>query len=202
MIMKYRDIARIAVFGSLWGVVEITIGMTLKGLRIPMAGALLSAIAVIIALTGRTFVPVRGSILMMGAIAGIIKLFSIGTVIASPFLAILAEAALAEVIVSILGFKRLGCFIAGIFVVCYTVIHPLLAQGLIFGTDIYTIYLETFRRVAEVLGVQSGKLLWIIVVYVVIHILLGAAAGWMGYKLPGRVAGELRKLQSAQKNRT
>ncbi len=177
---------------------EVTLGVTLKGLRIPMGGALLTAVSAVIFLTGRYFVPRRGSILMMGAVAAILKIFSIGTVIAGPFLAILIEAAFGELLVSILGVNRPSYLVTSVVLVLYTIVHPFFSQGLIFGVGIYKIYLETFSRVAEILGVGVNHLLWIALGYAGVHLLLGLLAGWIAFSLPRRVEVEFQQLQRQQ----
>jgi hypothetical protein len=42
-----QDIAIVTVFGAFWGLMEINLSVTLKGLRIPLRGALLTAAAAI-----------------------------------------------------------------------------------------------------------------------------------------------------------
>ncbi len=191
-----RDTVLIGVFGALWGLMEVTLGVTLKGLRIPMGGALLTAVSAIIFLTGRYFVPRRGSILMMGAVAAILKIFSIGTVIAGPFLAILIEAAMGELLISLLGIHRLSYLLTSVILVLYTIVHPFFSQGLIFGVGIYKIYLETFTRFAEILGIGLHHLLWVALGYAGVHVLLGVLAGWIAFSLPRRVEAEHRQMQS------
>ncbi len=192
-----RDTVVIAVFGALWGLMEITIGVTLKGLRIPMGGAMLTSLSAIIFLTGRYFVPRRGSILMMGAVAAILKIFSIGTVIAGPFLAILIEAGVGEVLVSLLGIHRVSFMITGSTLLLYTIIHPFLSQGIVFGTNIYRIYLETFTRIAQILHLDPHRLLLIVAIYAGVHALMGAVAGWVAFTLSRMVDEEFRRLKEA-----
>jgi len=189
-----RDTVLIGTFGALWGLMEITLGVTLKGLRIPMGGAILTAVSVVIFLTGRYFVRRRGSILMMGAVAAILKIFSIGTVIAGPFMAILIEAVIGEILVTLLGVNRISYLLTGMILLLYTIIHPFISQGIIFGTNIYKIYLQTFSRLAEIIHVDSSHLLWIVAGYAGIHALLGALAGWLAYRLPRRVEKELHNV--------
>ncbi|GEM_PF-203126 len=194
--LSQRDTVLISLFGALWGLMEITIGVTVKGLRIPMGGALLTAFAVVIFTTGRYFVPKRGATLMMGAVAAILKIFSIGTIIASPFLAILMEGLIGEIVLSVLGVNRFSFIFAGITLLLYSILHPFISQGIIFGTDIYKIYLESFRRLGELLHISSAHLLWIIFIYAMLHAFLGILAGYLGFKLSGQVQHELNLLRS------
>ena len=189
---KSRDTILIALFGALWGLMEATLGVTLKGLRIPMGGAILTTVAIIIFLTGRYFVQRRGSILMMGAVAAILKIFSIGTVIAGPFLAILIEALLAEVLVSLLGVNRISYLITAVVLVLYTIIHPFISQGIIFGDNIYKFYLEMFQQISISLHIDYQHLGLIVLVYAGIHTLLGLIAGWLAYNLPLRAEQEIK----------
>lgn len=193
--LSRRDTALIATFGALWGLMEITVGVTLKGLRIPMGGAILTALAVIIFTTGRYFVPRKGSVLMMGAVAAILKIFSVGTVIAGPFMAIVLEALFGEILLSLLGRHLLSYILTGVILLLYSMVHPFISQGIVFGANIYKIYMDSFTRVAELLHIPARHLLWIIALYAGVHALLGATAGWIGYLLPRRAEYEYAQLK-------
>jgi hypothetical protein len=194
-----RDSVFIAIFGALWGLVEITLGVFLKGMRFPMGGAILTAISSVIFLTGRYFIRRRGSILMMGAIAAILKVFSLGTVIAGPFMAILIESFIAEIAISLLGIHRFSYIFTVCLLTLYTIIHPLIAQGIIFGENIYKIYLEIFQKVAQLLHIDFQFIGWIILFYAIIHLILGTAAGWFAYSLSIRVNRELSRQSKDKK---
>lgn len=190
--MMSRDSILIALFGALWGLMEITLGMVIKGLRIPMGGAFLTAVSSIIFLNGRYFIRRRGSILMMGAIAAIIKVFSVGTVIAGPFMAIIIEALIAEILISTIGVNRFGFIITPIILSLYTIIHPFISQGIIFGDNIYKIYLETFVKIADFLNVETHSILWVIGGYAGLHIVLGLSSGLFAFSLARRVEKDMR----------
>jgi hypothetical protein len=181
----------IGIFGALWGLMEITLGTILKGLRIPMGGAMLTALACIIFLTGRYFIPKRGSVLMMGAIAAFLKIFSVGTVIAGPFMAILIEATIAEVLLLLFGTNRLSYIITASSLTLYTVVHPFISQGIIFGDNIYKIYFESFRRFSELFDIGLNYLGLIIAGYVLVHLAIGITAGWVAYSIATRTKDEL-----------
>jgi hypothetical protein len=190
-----KDTVLIGIFGALWGLMEITLGLTVKGLRIPMGGAFLTAISCIIFLTGRYFIKRRGSIFLMGAVAATLKIFSLGTVIAGPFMAILIEAGIAEILISLFGISRISFIFTSATLCSYTIVHPFIAQGLIFGDDIYQIYLETFQKIALILNVNFEYLLWIAVLYIAIHIILGILTGWFTYSISRKVDQEFYKTE-------
>ncbi|MFU8773240.1 MAG: hypothetical protein ACNA8H_12575, partial [Anaerolineales bacterium] len=86
MKLSTRELATLAVFGALWGLVEISLGSVLKTLNVPLSGVVLAAIGLTIALTGRAFVPRRGSTLFIGVLAMLLKMFSLGGVIIGPMI--------------------------------------------------------------------------------------------------------------------
>ena len=68
----------------------------LHALRLPFAGLVMSGLGMLIVLTGYRFVPRRGSVLTVGLVSALLKAFSLGSIVLSPMLSILAEALLAE----------------------------------------------------------------------------------------------------------
>lgn len=184
----------IGVFGAMWGLMEISLGTFLKGLRIPMGGAILTSVACIIFLTGRYFIRTKFSILIMGGIAATIKIFSVGTVIAGPFMAILIEASIAEVIIASIGINRPSYMLTSTVLVIYTIIHPFISQGIIFGANIYKIYLETVQKVADIFHASYQYLALIVLLYILLHALLGGLSGWIAYSLSKRVENEYNQL--------
>ncbi len=195
--LESGEILLIAVFGALWGLMEITIGTTLKGMRLPMSGAILAMLAAVIAMTGYYFVPRRGAMLMMGGVAALLKIFSIGTVIAGPFFAILMEALVAEIICGLLGVHYFSYLCAGAAMLCYTAVHPFITQGLLFGGRIYEVYVATATQLAQILHLQSIHLMALLGIYFLLHLLAGALAGIFAFRLAKAVKLELEKLEHA-----
>jgi hypothetical protein len=195
--LDQHQVAIMAAFGALWGLMEMTLGATLKGMRLPMSGAILASLACIIALTGRYFVRRRGAIVMMGGVAAMLKIFSVGTVIAGPFFAILIESAIAEGVCILLGRSRRGFALAGVAVLCYTVLHPFITQGLLFGSRVYEVYWTTARQVGAWLGLRVVHLAVVIGFYLCIHALIGGLAGLFAFRLASAAGLELEKLEQS-----
>ena len=132
-----RELVTLAVFGTLWGVVEISLGSVLHAINIPMTGLVLAAVGLMIALIGRFFVPKRGSTIFVGVIATILKLFSIGAIIVGPMIGILAEALIAELVLSIFGSPTRASFVlAGVSGVLWTMAQPFFKGLLLFCRDL------------------------------------------------------------------
>lgn len=183
--MKFstRELVFLGVFGALWGAVEMSLGALLHALNVPMSGVVLAATGLAIALIGRLFVPRRGSTIFIGIIAMILKLFSIGSVVIGPMIGILAEALLAEIILSIFSRpRRISFLLAGGAGVLWTLIQPFFTGWLLFGRDLFLVWLELLAEGTRLLGLDRSAAVWIILVLVSIRLLAGGLAGWLAWE--------------------
>lgn len=196
--MKFstRQLVVLAVFGALWGLVEISLGSVLHAIRMPMSGVVLSAIGLTIALMGRFFVPKAGSTLFIGIIAMILKLFSIGSVVVGPMIGILAAAIIAEIVLTAAQRPSRPAFLlAGGLAVLWTLIQPFFAGLLLFGRDAMSIWLGLLEEGARLFGLGTEAAVVIAVLLVVVRLLIGAAAGWLAWRVGGLLQTRLGRVQ-------
>lgn len=189
--MRYttRELTVLAVFGALWGIIEISLGSALHALDLPLSGAFLAAAGLLVALIGRLFVPKRGSTLFIGAIAMLLKLFSIGSAVVGPIIGILAEALLAEMTLSINARpRRAGFILAASLGVFWTLVQPFFTGWLIFGRDLFIVWLDMLDSGSRLLGLDSSAAAWIVAALVGLHLLIGALGGWLAWST-GKVLG-------------
>ena len=192
--MKFttRQLVTMAVFGALWGVVEISLGSVLHAIKIPLTGLALTAIGLMVALIGRLFVPKRGSTFFIGVIATVLKLFSIGNIVIGPMIAILAEALVAELILDIFTKPtRLAFMLAVAGGALWTLIQPFVTGLLIFGRGLLSIWLDTIDLGSRLFGLSSQAVLWIVVGLVLLYLAVGAISGWLAWKLGQVVVARL-----------
>ena len=182
MKLSTRELATLAVFGALWGVVEISLGSVLKTLNIPFSGVFLSAIGLTIALVGRVFVPKKGSTLFIGVIATLLKLFSIGGVIIGPMVGILTEALVAEIVLSAAGKPRLASHVlAGALGVAWVLVQPFVTGPLLFGRTLFVVWLDLIDQGTRYLGLNAAAAIWILAVFLAIYLAIGALVGWLSW---------------------
>jgi hypothetical protein len=182
--MKYstRELVTIAVFGTLWGIVEMSLGTVVKSLNVPLSGVVLSAMGLTVALVGRVFVPRRGSTLFVGVIATLLKLFSLGGVLLGPMIGILSEALVAEVVLSAMGRpRRLSFLVAGAVGVLCPLVQPFVTNPLLFGRSLLTVWLDMLDLGGRLFGLDSGGVLWIVAALVAVHAAIGLVAGWLAW---------------------
>lgn len=191
--MRYstRELATIAVFGTLWGIVEMTLGTVLKSLNVPLSGAVLSTIGLTVVLVGRVFVPRRGSTIFVGVIACLLKLFSLGGVVIGPMIGILTEALVTEAVLSTMGRpRRVSFLLAGGLGVTWVLLQPFVTGPLLFGRTLFTVWLDLLDLGSRMFGLETSAILSIVLVLVAVHLAVGFGAGWLAWD-----AGRLLKAR-------
>ena len=193
MRFQVRDLVYIGVFGALWGAVETTLGSVLHALNVPFSGAVLTGIGITIALVGRLFVPRTGSVLFIGLVTACLKMFSLGGIVLTPMIGIMAESLLAELALTGLGQpRRLSFMLAGSLATLWTLVHPFLTQGILAGSGILTIYERTLTNGARVLGLDPSVVWLVLAALVGLHLAIGGAAGWLAWDAGRVVQARLR----------
>ena len=178
MKLSTRELATLAVFGALWGLVEISLGAFLKSLNIPLSGMLLAAIGLFIAFIGRVFVPKAGSTIFIGVIATFLKLFSLGGVIIGPMVGILTEAIVAEI--ALTSFKkpsRLAFTVAGALGVTWVLVQPFITNPLLFGRTLFVVWLDLLDQGSRLFGFDTNAVFFILLIYLAIHVAVGSNCG-------------------------
>jgi ABC-type thiamin/hydroxymethylpyrimidine transport system permease subunit len=182
MKLTTRNLVTLAVFGALWGAVEISLGSVLKALNVPLSGAVLSAIGLMIVMIGRLFVPRRGTTLFIGIIAMVLKIFSIGSIIIGPMIGIITEAILAEIVLSLFKKPSLPAFLlAGAAGTLWVVVQPFVTGLLIFGRDLFTVWLDLLDLGQRLFGIDTSVAWLIVLVMVILHVFIGMLSGWLAW---------------------
>ena len=194
MKLTTRELVTIAIFGTLWGIVEISLGGVLKSLDVPMAGMLLSTIGLTLAMIGRLFVPKRGTTLFIGVIAMLLKLFSLGGVIIGPMVGIFTEALVAEVVLSLKAAPSRGLLVAaGVFGVVWVIGQPFVTGPLLFGRTVFVVWLDFLDTARRVLGLGDAAIIIVLGIYLLIHIVMGVVAGVLAWNVGRQVHVRLGK---------
>lgn len=197
MKLSTRELATIAVFGTLWGLSEISLGSVLKSLNIPFSGAVLAAIGLTIALVGRAFVPKKGSTFFIGVIAMLLKLFSLGGVIIGPMVGIISEALVAEIVLSLMGKpSRVSFLLAGALGVAWTLLQPFVTGPLLFGRTLFVVWLDLLDSGTRLLGLDTNAALWIVVALLAIYLSIGGLAGWLSWDLALQLKTRMGRSQA------
>ncbi len=183
--MRYstRELVYVAVFGAVWGAVEMSLGSLLHVLNVPQTGTILAAIGIVILLTGHSLVPRRGAVLMMGVTAAFVKMFSLGGIVINPMLAIVMEAALTEAGLRLAGSGRGAFLLAGVLGSSWNFVHPFLTQGLLAGWGLVRVYRWLVHGAEQMFGLPSGYGWLLFGLLLGIKVIGGLAAGHLGWEV-------------------
>jgi nucleoside-triphosphatase THEP1 len=131
---------RAAVLGSLWAASEIVLGSFLHNVRVPIAGHILTAIAVAILVAGHRSWRVPGLLWRAGLIAALMKSLSPSAVLLGPMVAIMMEGVLMEVSVRLLKGAVTGYVVGGALAMSWTLMHRIVSLLLTYGPDLARLY--------------------------------------------------------------
>ncbi|MCD6375306.1 MAG: hypothetical protein J7L94_07235 [Caldisericaceae bacterium] len=182
-IMKKRisieqQIPRILGAGLIWAVLELFFSKLLKNWQPALFSILMPFFIAIFIMLAKRFAPLKGSIMLMGIVAATIKLFHSGMVFHGPFIAILNEAFLAEIIFLIVGLRFVADALVGVSLEMYSAFHPLLTRGMFCNS----IHLVKFKRmVASLIDIPQDTIskVTIISIYLMCHLLAGLLAAFI-----------------------
>jgi hypothetical protein len=198
-----RDWVTIGLFGALWGVVELTLGSVLHTFFPPQAntfltGLVLGGVGTAVALTGRHFVPHRGSVFLIGVVTALIKLLSPGGVTIGAVVAILVESALMELVLWIARTPHLWSFaLGGALAVGWNLPHKFIMMRILYGQNFENVYMKMVKEGSQMLGLDTSVALLILAVLLLIRLIAGAVGGWIAWKLGGAVARRLGRPSPA-----
>ena len=196
MKLSTRELVTVAVFGTLWGVVEISLGSALKSLNIPFSGIVLAAMGLIIALVGRIFVPKKGSTFFIGVIAMLLKLFSLGGVILGPMVGIITEALVAEIVLSLSGKpRRFSFMLTGALGVTWVLVQPFFTGPLFFGRSFFVIWLDFLDTGNRLFSLKTDAAIWIVAALLTIHLFIGCVVGWLGWDIAHQLRLRLGRVK-------
>lgn len=187
--MNQKSIVSIAVFGTLWGFIEATLGNALHLLNLPFSGSILASIALIIILIARIHNPTRGSTFLMALIAAFIKALSFATVKLNPFIAIIMEGTLIEVALLVFRPGRLGFFVSGLIMAIYPIIQTIVTKTILFGANFVPIILELAQGFSDRIGFNAGW--WMLGIYLIAQIILPLGAAYFAWILKKRLSQQL-----------
>jgi hypothetical protein len=199
--MKYsvRELVYVAIFGAIWGALELTLGSYMHVIFPPLAdtflvGLLMASLGAIVALIGRLFVPRTGSVFLISVVAAILKMISIGGVILGPLVAILAEGLLMELgLLMARKPTRWAFVLAGALAVAWNFFHKFVMMYILYGKGVYDVYVGMVQQGASLLRIDLSYALLIIVVLFFIRIVAGGVSGWIAWDLGRLVHGRLAR---------
>jgi hypothetical protein len=156
-----------------------------------LTGVVMGGIGVMVALTGRHFVPKRGSVFFISVVTALSKLLSPGIKI-GPVVAILMAGALMEAVLWIARVPRRWAFVVGgALAVAWNLPHKFVMMRFVYGKGIEEVYVKMVNEGSHMLGLDVSAALLILAVLLLVRLVVGAIGGWGAWELGGAVARRL-----------
>ncbi len=195
--MSARD-ARVwthaALFGSLWGALEMSLGTVVKASRIPLAGVVMACLGLLCMITLRRLQPWPGVVLTAGVVAAFLKIFALGGLYPGPMVAILMEAAMVELAFLALGDHVAAAIVGGALSVGIGPVQLLITLRLVAGREILESVVAGAHRILIALHAPDLPAVAVFLGLMIGLSLVGAGAGAAAWGMAGRV---LRRTGSA-----
>ena len=180
-----------ALFGSLWGAAEVSIGTVLKAAQVPLSGMVMAGIGVLCLLTARRLQPIPGVCLAAGTVAAFLKVFSLGGLIVGPVAGILAEAALVELAMTATRTSAVGAVLGGALAFAEAPLQMVFTVLVITGPQAAAALARVAQRLASGLSFPAASPAAVVGAVAVLAALLGAVVGGASWRVAGRVARRL-----------
>jgi hypothetical protein len=127
---------------------------------------------------------------MMAIIAATIKMISFSTVKLGPFIGIIMEGVLVELVMILIGPNKLGFMSAGMVVGIYPLIQNIITKSILFGSNFIPVILELAEGFSKEVGLGLGW--WILGLYIGIHFVFGLVAAILAWSLQKSVRALIR----------
>jgi hypothetical protein len=181
-----------ALFGSLWGAAEASLGTALKAGHVPLSGLIMASIGVLCLLTVRRLQPTAGVSLVTGVVAACLKIFSLGGLVIAPAVGILAEAALVELAMTATASSALGAIAGGALALAEPPLQMVFTAVVITGPEAAAAIEKAARALAAQRWFPAASPLGVLAAVAIISALLGAAVGALSWRVAGRVVRRVR----------
>ena len=186
---------RAAVAGGLWASFEIVAGSFLHNLHVPFAGTMLTAFSVMLLSAFYRYWPVKGLLWRAGLICAVMKSVSPSAVIFGPMTAIFVEGLLMETGIRIFRRNLPGLILGGGMAVLSALVHKAVNLLILYGTDIYKLYLNIFHYAADQFGIDNAKPAPLVSGLIFSYIITGIIAAIAGYHVGKRAAENSREIE-------
>ncbi len=180
-----------ALFGALWGALELSIGTFLKLSRLPLSGLVMTLLGLGCLITLRRLQPTAGVCLLAGLCAAVLKVFVLGGLYPGPVLGILVEALLVETALSASGGGPVGAVAGGALAAAANPLQMLIMVRIVAGADAVAAYGRAAATTLDALHLPAASPRTILALLVGATAVAGALGGALSWKLAGRVARRL-----------
>jgi len=180
-----------ALFGTLWGALEATLGTAVYLGKLPLRGTIMGLVGLLCLVCLRRLQPRPGVCLLAGVVAVFLKVFTLGGLYPGPIIGIAVQALAVEIAMTASGGRPVGAVVGGFVALATNPMQRLGMMWVVSGSEAVGSYLRLLEEAAAGVGLGGVRPAVIIVAIVVATGLVGAAGGLWAWWVAGRVMRRL-----------
>jgi len=177
-----------ALFGALWGALELSLGTILQLSRLPLRGSIMAICGLACMFTLRRLQPQVGVCALAGFVAVILKVFTLGGFFPGPVIGIALEVLMVEVAFLIFRHKKLAAAMAGAGALATHPIQMVLMTTLMAGPEVVSAMVNSLVTSIETLGLGSPSIHFLALLVICFFLITGSFVGLWTWGLAIRVA--------------
>jgi hypothetical protein len=183
-----------ALFGTLWGAIEASLGTAVHLGQLPFRGDVMGLAGLLCLVTLRRLQPRAGVCLLAGVVAIFLKIFTLGGLYPGPIVGIGIQALALEVALTGSGGRPVGAALGGFVALATNPLQKIVTVWVVTGTVAVKSYLLLIQNTAGFIGLGGLNPVTILIAIVTAKGALGAAGGLWAWWVGGRV---MRRLGAA-----
>ena len=180
-----------ALFGTLWGAIEATLGTALFLSKLPMRGTIIGLAGLLCLVCLRRLQPRPGVCLLAGVVAVFLKIFTLGGLYPGPIIGIVVQALALEIAFTGSGSRAIGAAIGGFIALATNPLQMVVTMWVVTGTEAVRSYLRLLQESAAAVGLEGLNPTVIFAAMVTAPGAVGAAGGLWSWWVAGRVMRRL-----------
>jgi hypothetical protein len=180
-----------ALFGTLWGAIEATLGTALYLSKLPLRGTIIGLAGLLCLVCLRRLQPRPGVCLLAGVVAVFLKIFTLGGLYPGPIIGIAVQALALEVALTATGSRAIGAAIGGFIALATNPLQMVVTTWVVTGTEAVRSYLRLLQESAAAVGFEGLDPTVIVTAIVTMTGAVGAAGGLWAWWVAGRVMRRL-----------
>lgn len=180
-----------ALFGTLWGALEATVGTAVYLGKLPMRGTLMGLLGLLCLVCLRRLQPRPGVCLLAGVVAVFLKVFTLGGLYPGPLIGIAVQALAVEAAMTASGGRVVGAAVGGAVTLATNPLQKLAMTWVVAGDEAMRSAIELLQASAAAVGLEGLRPMMVVGGVVIWAGLMGAAGGLWAWWVAGRVARRL-----------
>jgi hypothetical protein len=180
-----------ALFGTLWGALEATVGTAVYLGKVPLRGTLMGVIGLLCLVCLRRLQPRAGVCLLAGAVAVFLKIFTLGGLYPGPIIGIAVQALAVEAAMTGLGGGAFGAAVGGFVTLATNPVQKLAMTWVVAGGEAVSASLDLLEESMAGLGFSEVNPIFIFWMLVFATGIIGAVGGLWSWWVAGRVADRI-----------